>query len=185
METLEFFQSIKTGATVAHVIAVVFGMGSALVSDILFSFFSKDKNLNKTEITTLSILRNIVRYSLMLIIFSGIMIFLSNIEKYTHSAKFLAKMSIMLVLLVNGYLLNKYIWPHLLNRKFFTLKKERDIRRLAFACGAVSVISWIFICALGVLNSVPVSYGIIILGYSTIIVFGIIISLLIERKELN
>ncbi len=185
METVEFFQIIKTPATVAHVIAVVFGMGGALVSDILFSFFSKDKNLNKTEIYTLTILRNVVHYSLILIVLSGLVIFLSDIEKYMNSAKFLAKMSIMFVLVLNGYVLNKFIWPHLLNRNFFTLKKERNIRRLAFACGAISVISWIFVCILGIVKSVPVGYEIIIWGYSTIIFFGIIVSLFIERKEFN
>ena len=185
METVEFFQSIKTPATVAHVIAVVFGMGGALVSDILFSFFSKDKNLNKTEIYTLTILRNVVHYSLILIVLSGLVIFLSDIEKYMDSAKFLAKMSIMLILVINGYILNKFIWPHLLNKNFFTLKKERNIRRLAFACGAVSVISWVFVCILGVLKSIPVGYEIIISAYGLIVAFGIFVSLIIERKEFN
>ena len=185
MEVIEFFQYIKIPATVAHVISVVFGMGGALVSDVLFSFFSKDKKLNTTEISTLSILRNVVFYSLILIALSGAIIFLSDIVQYANSAKFLAKMSILLVLLINGYVLNKYIWPHLLNKNFFTLKKERNIRKLAFVCGAVSVISWLSVCTLGILDSLSISYGLIIFIYLCIIFFGTIISLLVEKKEFN
>ncbi len=185
MEILEFFQHIKIPVTVVHVIAVVFGMGGALVSDLLFNFFSKDKKLNSTEIYTLSILKNIVFYSLIAIVLSGITIFFSDIEKYAHSAKFLAKMSILLMLLVNGYVLDKHIWPHLLNNNFFTVRKERTTRRMAFACGAISVISWLSVCALGVLDKLNMSYGLIISLYLAIIAFGVIVALLIEKRELN
>lgn len=185
MEATEFFHNIKTPATVVHVLSVVLGMGGALTSDILFSFFSKDKKLNKTELFTLSILKNVVHYSLILIVVSGLVIFMFDMEKYMASAKFLAKMSILFVLVANGYLLNKYIWPHLLNRNFFTLKKERNIRRLAFACGAVSVISWLAVCALGVLNKINVSYEFIMLTYLVIVLFGVITALILERKEFN
>jgi hypothetical protein len=185
MEITEFFQIIKVPATVVHVIAVVFGMGGALVSDILFSFFSKAKKLNTTEISTLSILSNIVFYSLIVIVISGITIFLSDVERYMHSAKFLAKMSILLVLLINGYVLNKAVWPHLLNEGFFVLKKERSIRQLAFACGAVSVVSWLSVCTLGVLNKLNMSYSTIISVYLLILLFGVVVSLRMEKKEFD
>lgn len=171
--------------TVLHVISVVFGMGAALMSDILFSFFSKDKKLNSTEISTLSILRNIVFYGLIIICISGACLFFSDITKYSHSVKFLCKMSIMAVLLVNGYVLNKYIWPHLLNKNFLTLKRERDVRKLAFLCGAVSVISWLSVCGLGVLHKVSVSYTFLMSAYFIVIFFGVITSLLLEKKEFD
>lgn len=185
MEFTEFFQIIKTPATVVHVLAVVLGMGSALVSDLLFSFFSKDKKLNPTQISTLSILAKVVFYGLVIIIISGIALFLSDIERYMNSAKFLAKMSILLVLLVNGYILNKNVWPRLLGENFFTDIKERGIRRLAFACGAISVVSWLSVCTLGVLNRVNMSYGNIVSIYLAIVIFGIVVSLFMEKREFN
>ena len=185
MEIIEFFQDIKIPATVIHVIAVVFGMGGALVSDVLFSFFSKDRKLNTTEIFTLSILRIVVFYSLILIALSGAIIFFSDIEKYSNSEKFLAKISILLMLLINGYVLNKYIWLRLLNKNFFTLKKERNIRKLAFACGAISVISWLSVCILGILDSLDMSYILIISIYLSVIFLGTIFSLLIEKREFD
>jgi hypothetical protein len=185
MEAVEFFQYIKVPMTVAHVIAVVFGMGSALVSDALFSFFGRDKNLNNTELSTLSLLSKLVLYSLPLIILSGMALFLTNIDKYLNSNKFLAKMTILCILLLNGFVLNKYVWPHLLSNKFFTSKKERGIRKLAFACGAISVISWLSVCTLGILDNLSMSYNLILAMYLVVIVFGSLVSIVIEKKELN
>jgi len=185
MDISLFFQSIKIPMTVLHVLAVVFGMGGALISDILFTFFSKDKKLNSTEIFTLSILSKVVFYGLIFIILSGIAIFLSDVIRYLNSPKFLAKMSILLVLLVNGYFLKKYIWPHLLKKGFLVFKKERNVRRLAFASGAISVVSWLSAFTLGVLNKVNASYIFIMSLYLVILVFGIIIALLVEKRVLN
>jgi len=185
MDFIEFFQYIKTPATVLHVLSVVLGMGSALTADVLFSFYSKDKKLNPTHIFTLSLLSKVVSYSLIFIVLSGAMLFLSDVNRYIHSAKFLAKMSIVLVLLVNGYVLNKYIWAHLLKEGFFTDEKERGWRKLAFACGAISVISWLSACTLGVLNRIALPYTHIISIYLLVILCGVIVSQIVEKKELN
>jgi hypothetical protein len=185
MEALEFFQYIKILATILHVISVVFGMGAALVSDMLFSFFSKDKKLNSTEISTLNILSTTVLWSLGIITLSGIFIFLSDVEKYLHSAKFLAKMTILAILLINGYVLQKYVWPHLLNQEFFYSQYEQKTRKIAFVCGAVSVISWLSVCTLGVLDRLPFTYSFAISLYVFILCFGGIVSLYIEKKEFN
>lgn len=185
MDIQEIFQFIKIPMTIAHVLSVVLGMGAALVSDALFSFYSKDRDLNSTEISTLSILSKIVFYGLILIALSGVGLFLSDIERYTHSTKFLAKMSILAILLINGYFLNKIVWPHLLNRNFFIADEERGVRKLAFACGAISVVSWLAICALGVLDSIKYDYSIVMLAYAGITIFAILVALVVERIELN
>lgn len=185
MEIEIFFQTIKIPITIAHVISVVFGMGAALTADVLFSFFGKDKKLNPTEVKTLSVLAKIVFYSLWIIVLSGIGLFLSDVPRYSHSIKFLGKMSILLILVINGYALNKYVWPHLLNKKFFVETKERIVRKFAFISGAVSVISWIAVCALGVLDGVNISYATLMGIYGGILFFGICVALVIEKKEFN
>lgn len=185
MEITEFFQLTRVPATVVHVISVVLGMGAALVSDLLFSFFSKDKKLNTTEFATLEILSKVVLYSLVLISVSGVFIFFSDSGKYLESAKFLSKMTILVILILNGYLLNTYVWPHLLQKNFFTLKRERNVRRLAFVCGAVSVISWLSVCALGVIDGLNMSYLLIISIYLIFIAIGSVVALLVEKREFN
>lgn len=183
METIELFSQIKIPATVIHVIAVVVGMGGALLSDILFSFYAKDKTINKTERTTLEILSKIVWISLVVVILSGACIFLSDTAKYLTSDKFLAKMTILAVLLANGYILNSYAWKHLLRPGFFTKKRESTARKISFIGGAVSVISWLSVCLLGVLDSSPIGYSSILVTYGVLILIGIFTALFVEKKE--
>ncbi len=184
MDSIEiFFGNYKVPLTVLHVLAVVFGMGAALVSDFLFNFYTKDKELSKTEISTLSTLSKVVLFTLPLIILTGAGIFLSNIDKYINSIKFLVKMTLMIILLINGLILDRYIWSHLIGKKFFTSPKEKKFRMLSFICGATSVITWLFICTLGVLDSVPLSYW-QLLGIYSVLLFGSLpIALVIEFKE--
>lgn len=126
----QFLITFKPVFTVIHVLSVVIGMGAALISDILFNLFTKDRELEKLETKILKLLSRIVLISLPLIIFSGFAIFGSNVDKYSNSAKFLAKMTIMIILLINGLILDTYIWSHLLKKKFFTSTKEKRFRQL-------------------------------------------------------
>ncbi len=184
MESIEFFFSnYKTPLTVLHVLSVVVGMGAALISDLLFNFYTKDKELSKTEISTLSALSKIVLFTLPLIILTGIGIFLSNSEKYMHSTKFLVKMTLMVILLINGFILDKFIWSHLLKKKFFTSPKEKKFRMLSFVCGSTSIITWLFICVLGVLDSVSLSYGQLFSVYTVLLLGSFPIALAMEFKE--
>ncbi len=177
-----FFLNNKPLFTVLHVLCVVFGMGAALMSDVLFNFYAKDKELSETEVGTLSLLSKIVLWSLPLIILSGLAIFMSDIQKYTHSVKFLVKMTIMCVLIINGIILEKYIWSHLLKKKFFTAHSEKWFRQVSFICGMISVVSWIFICTLGVLDKIALSYEILFGIYLGILLCGIPIALFIEHR---
>ena len=51
---------------------VIIGMGSAMVSDILFNIYIKDKKINPVENKTLEILSRTIWISLGLIVLSGI-----------------------------------------------------------------------------------------------------------------
>ncbi len=182
MESVEFLVNAKPLITVVHVISVVFGMGAALMSDILFTFYGKDRKLSVTEVSTLRILSNVVWISLVVITLSGAGLFFSNVPKYLASVKFLVKMSIMIVLLLNGFVLHRHVSEQMALPHFLTSPHFAATRRLAFACGAISVISWIALCTLGVLDSVSVSYGVLMASYGAVILCGISVALLVERK---
>jgi hypothetical protein len=183
MELFAFFADIKVPVVIAHVITVVFGMGSALLADVLFTFYAKDRLLNPTERKTLELLSTVVWYSLVAIALSGVLLFLSDMPKYLASHKFLAKMTILAVLVLNGYALNSRVWPHLARPGFFTSKRESSVRKLAFMGGAVSVVSWLSVCALGVLDKSPLPYGAIMGIYAGVILGAVSLALLVEDRE--
>lgn len=172
----------KTLLTIIHVLGVVMGMGAALMSDMLFSFFGHNKKLSHTETRTLTLLSRVVLVGLVIIILSGIGLFLSDVSKYLVSVKFLVKMTIMLVLLANGFILHVYISKLMIKRGFLSDHKYTGARKLAFSCGAISVVSWFSLCILGVLKSVPVSYPTLMSMYAFVIVGAIIVALIVEKK---
>lgn len=155
-------------------------MGAAFAADILFNFYRADRNLSRMEIGTLTVLSRVVWYGLFAVIISGGVIFLSDPARYSASTKFLAKMTIVGILIVNGIVLDRFIWRHMLRGGFFIARREAWTRRAAFVYGTVSIISWIFALTLGMLHSVRSSYGYIMAIYGIILIIGIIISLIIE-----
>jgi hypothetical protein len=177
---MDFFKDIKTVATVLHVLAAVCAMGAALASDVLFNFYRTDKKLSRMELQTLAALSRFVWYGLIAVIISGIAIFLSDSAYYLASSKFLTKMTITGLLIVNGFILDRFIWRHLLHVGFFVSEKEKIMRRAAFVCGTISVISWISVLTLGVLDSMWFSYGAVMGTYGGIVAVGVGIALAVE-----
>lgn len=177
-----FLSEYKVIITITHILGVVVGMGAALVSDFLFSFYSHDKRLSRSETYTLGLLSNIVWTGLIIITVSGIGLFLSDIEKYLESTKFLAKMSILAVLVFNGYVLNRYISKSMIKRGFLSFHKYTKLRKLAFACGAISVVSWLSVLSLGVVSKIHLPYEALMEIYGTVIIGAIVISLIVERN---
>lgn len=182
---LSIFEFIKPFSTVLHVLAVMSGMGAALIADLLFSFYAKDRSFSRMEINTLGLLARIVKISLYVIVASGVLVFLSDVEKYIASVKFLAKMTILVVLILNGYILNTYVWSHIQGRRpdSFFVPNTKVVRQVAFAGGAISVVSWVILYILGTSESVPYTYSTILSLYAGIIFLGISVALLVEMIE--
>ena len=153
------------------------------MSDALFSFYSHNKKLSHSEIHTLRILSRVVWGGLLIIVLSGAGLFLSDVPRYIVSVKFLVKMTVMVVLLVNGWILHKYISALMIKRGFLSDHKYTGARKLAFICGAISVVSWLSLCVLGVIDSLPFTYLTLMSAYLVIVGGAIIAALAIERKK--
>lgn len=179
---MELFIESKPFFTIIHIIAAIVGVVAALTSDALFSFYSHDKKLDRRELRRLNTLSTIVWVSLVVIIVSGIGIFLSDPATYAVSAKFLSKMSVVVILSINGYLLHRLVKPHLTHPGFLTSKKEHRARMIAFTCGAVSLVSWLYALTLAILKNLPHTYGEIMSLYLLILICAIIVALFVERR---
>lgn len=180
---IEFFGANKTISVILHVFSVIIGMGTALVSDILFNNYIKDGKVQKTESRTLEILSQIVWISLGFIVLSGLFLFLSDPIRYSTSVKFLVKMTIVGVVIINGYIFHRLIHPSLLKIDFTDTNvhhKYVKLRKLAFACGSISLTSWILAFTLGMLGHIPLSYLEAIVSYLVLLFGGIFIAQIVE-----
>ncbi len=167
----------------AHVFFVVIGMGGALIADILFNFYVKDKNINPTENTTLQFLSKIIWVSLAMIVLSGLSIFLSDPLQYAYSAKFVIKMIIVTVLILNGLLFWQVTHASLTKISFTDTNADNPyvrIRKFSFACGAVSIVSWLSAFVLGSIPSISLTLREAGMAYAGLLVVAILGSQIAE-----
>ena len=170
---------------IIHVLAVIIGMGGALISDIFFNIYIKDKKIQPNENKTLGILSTIVWTGLFFIVLSGLAIFLSDPIKYSQSVKFLVKMTIVGIIIINGYAFFRIIHPALRKIDFTDSNihhKYVKLRKIAFAMGAISLTSWLVAFVLGMIKTIPISYEMAMLTYLIIGLFGIFFSQAIEIR---
>lgn len=170
----------------AHLIGVVLGFGAAIIADVFFFKSVRDGAISHNESDILRTLSQIVWAGVVIIIASGFLIFLSDIDRYSHSAKFLTKMFAVGVIVVNGTLLHMFITPNLTRIPFGNLESNgitemRNHRRLAFALGAVSITSWWTAFILGLLRFSPASLPIMIGAYLGILFSAVLASQIVEE----
>lgn len=179
---MEFFAEYKTIFVILHLIGLALGLGGAMVSDFLFFKFLKDLKLDKHELYVMGLLSSVVWAGLFLLIATGACIYLSDSVKYLASSKFLIKMFIVLAITLNGCVLHFYVKPRLklIDWKAGLKDSHRSIRKIAFACGSISIISWLLATVLGSLSSIPYKTGEALIAYILIIVFVVIVSQCLE-----
>ncbi len=90
-------------------------------------------------------------------------------------------MTVVFVLVINGTALTVYVSKYLAQKKFLSARREAFARHIAFACGAISAISWVSALALGVMDGVRFSYAGVIGVYGALLFVGVIGSLIFER----
>jgi|JI10StandDraft_1071094.scaffolds.fasta_scaffold41236_6 uncharacterized membrane protein len=170
-----------------HGIAAAIGLGAATTTDFLFFRFLKDKKISQGESDIMDALSKVIWMALGLMIITGVGIYLPQTDVLNHTAKFLAKMTVLGVIIINGFALNIVIAPRLTKINFDKdVAAENDskdfIRHLAFALGAVSITSWYFVFIMGSLRKVSLSYDILILIYLAVLIVGLLGSQLFAER---
>lgn len=176
---------VKTLLTIIHLLGLAVGAGGAFMTDRLMLVMLRDHKMSKDEFTVLHRAGNFVIGGLSVLFLSGVGLFLTDIARYLASDKFIAKMIIVAVLIVNGFVLHKAVMPLIKRKLSKNLAKDKEfvgaLPKLV-AVGAVSICSWIFALVLGSLSSVPVGFEIVLLIYVAAIVVTWTIGLAIARK---
>ncbi len=169
----EYRQAIVT----VHAIAAAIGLGGATVADVFFFKFLKDFRFSAWETGILNTLSNVIWFALALLVATGAGLFLQNPDALLASSKFVGKMVVVAVIIINGAFLNIIIAPQLLKFSFLSSRQEtgapRRMRRLAFALGAISITSWYTAFILGTLRGIPISVGVFLACYALLLALAI------------
>jgi uncharacterized membrane protein YbjE (DUF340 family) len=178
----EFFYNYKILFTIIHLFGFAIGLGGATIADTLFFRFLKDLKITKKEKDTLSIVSGMIFAGLFVLYLSGTALVLSDPEDYLNSSKFLTKLFIVIVITINGVILHKVISPKLMHIHWHVGQEanQRHYKKLAFACGAISVVSWYTAFILGAIHSIPINTELAILIYLAVIILSVLFSQLLE-----
>jgi uncharacterized membrane protein len=169
-----------------HLFAMAIGLGGATVADFLFFRFLKDFRISYDEAAILRSLSQVIWVGLALLVMTGVGLYLPQAEALNASGKFLAKMVVVSVIIINGAFLNLYITPRLVNMCFGRQHPHHkgelhSARRIALALGAISATSWYSAFILGVMPRGIADFTLLISGYFGIVAGAVVVSQLIDR----
>jgi len=152
---------IKDFYSILHLLGVVIGAGSAFMSHAVFFACVKDRRIEKTELKFVKLGSSMTWVGVVVILVSGALLFSLDPVQYIGSSKFLLKMTIVLILLVNGALFHRIHVPIMERSKGRHLAKDLVfVKNSAFllASGTISLVSWVSALVLGGLRTIPVGY---------------------------
>src|SRR3989344_8017665 len=176
----------RTVILTLHLIATAIGLGAATITDVFFFKFLKDFKISELESDVLNTLSQVIWFALAMIILTGIGLYVPVSERLMVSSKFLMKMVVVAVIVINGAILNLLISPKLIHISFGEPHEHQSgelhkTRKLAFALGAVSITSWYSAFILGAIRQPPFSFSQLLGIYLTILAIAVIGSQIMDR----
>lgn len=169
-----------------HLLGLALGLGGATTTDIFFFRFLRDRRISPYEAEVMRALSQIIWFGLAVLVVSGIGLYLPRSAELNQSAKFLAKVVVVGVIMVNGAWLNLVVSPRLVSIAFHQSTAhaggESWLRRLAFGLGAVSATSWYTAFILGMMRSSPLPLGWLLAVYVVLLGSAVAVSQAIERR---
>lgn len=184
---------IRIFLIILHIIGTVLGAGAATVTDYLVFKFSKDLKIDKDEYQILHTISDIIWAGLLLLLITGLgfvalhMTNFGNVRNFYSLDKIWAKITIVIILTLNGFFVHYYVLPTLKKRLGKTLATPSFIQKsfFIFSPGAISAVSWYSALILGAWRGLDASYAEIMSGYVAILASAVIISNIAGRMLLR
>jgi len=177
--------SLLTLFYILHLIGIAVGVGGATVSDYLFFRSIRDRKLSFDEFNLLRSMHLILWGGLALLIFSGtgmlaVQYFATG--SVAVSGMFFAKMTIVLIILLNGFAFKKLAFPVLKACVDRPLHQDGGFAKnlwLLSLIGAISIVSWYSALLLGALRTIELPYIFVMTLYVFLVSAGAIFGYLL------
>ncbi len=170
----------KTLIVYAHLLAACVAVGILLIQDLALAK-SKGSALSATAIKDLTKSAEIMFIALVVLWISGLTLvllgYLENPQQYLMNEKLWAKFTVVSVLTLNGIALHYFSFPRVTSRKgLLGLPTFEQI--LVALTGALSSVSWLFACYLGIARNwnYTVDYSFVMFIYSGLLVIAFIVA---------
>lgn len=185
-DIIPILQQYKIVIVILHAFSAAVGVGAVTLTDLFFFKFLKDYRISHQEKEVMDTISDVIWVALVMLIVTGIGLYLSQTEALAVSTKFWAKVVVVGVVTVNGILLNLIISPKLMSISFGETHVNHPgqlhgLRRLGFALGGISIVSWYTTFLLGSVRSLPFTTPQILLGYAGLLIVVVIGSQIMDR----
>lgn len=172
----------RTVYLIGHLLGIAFGAGGAFVSDLLFLKAVRDNKITKTEMGFIELGGYCVTVGLIVLIISGALLFSLDPDKYLASSKFLVKMTVVTVLIANGFLLHAVHIPRMKKRLNESLTAHRSThwKFALIGSGVLSAVSWVSAIILGAFKSIPYGYESILGVYVALVILTTVVAFLLR-----
>lgn len=180
------FIDIKTVYLIAHVFGAILGAGGAYASDAMFFSTIRDGIIDRHELRFMKIGSRLVWGGVILLFISGLLLVSTDPARYLASSKFLAKITIVFIIVINGIVFHLVHIPHIhkhLELKFAESPSFLKKSSFLLASGAVSIVSWTATVILGMLRQVPYDYW-QIMGFYFLVLAGAVMGAIIMKNQI-
>lgn len=158
-----------------HLLGVAMGLGGTFIIDIMFSHFMRKYNISASESVIMHLISQMIIFGLFLLILSGLALLLPSFDAFAQNPRFIMKMIVVVVVIINGAALNLYLTPKM---KKISLKEEdraryQTLNKISFALGAISIVSWLSAFLLAMLKGLfdlPLRY--LLSGYIILLILA-------------
>jgi hypothetical protein len=189
-------QNLKSSITFFHLLGLAFGLGGALILDILL-LREFGNIIHKEQLKLIATVSRLVTWGLVILWLSGlsfIAYYYLFTPEYLYNEKVWAKVVVVSVLTLNGYFVHSVILPALkrsMGKKMINALSYEEMKSV-FSIGTVSFVSWFFPTILGVAKTLNFSVQMtdIVSAYLAMLLLAILfsnlmLSMLTRRKYLK
>lgn len=176
---------MKTLVVYVHLLSACVAVGSLLLQDIGLCR-ARARKLLEREIEDLKRTIKVISVSLILLWVSGIALvvvgYMASPEKYLTNEKLWAKITVVVILTVNGFILHRKTFPKLqVGTVLIHLPSAASL--LVVLTGSISTVTWLFACYLGIARTwnYTLDYTSIMVLYLGILVFVFVCGQVIVR----
>ena len=163
--------------TVLHVVSAAIGVGAAAANDSVFMGAIRNRRISHDQFVLIRKASNVLIGGLVILILSGIALLHLNVSLWTM-AHFQAKMTVVLILLVNGIIFHAKVIPMLKEFSDTTMPKQFIASRqwLLAITGSTSAVSWFSALIIAVVGNIGVPYLLYIAIIVGLIVGGSVVA---------
>lgn len=171
---------MKTLIVYAHLMAACISVGVLLIQDLALAK-SRGGRLSDAAARELTKAADIVFIALVILWISGLSLvlmgYLENPQQYLLNEKLWAKFTVVAVLTINGIALHYFSFPRVISVRGLMGQSSID-QVLVTLTGAISSVSWLFACYLGIARpwNYTVGYSYVMFIYSGLLVCAFVVA---------